>query len=153
MTLVPEGIPCNCGNQGCLERYVGARAMSAETRRAIETGEAASIAKMIHGDLTKIEPYLLQKAARAGDPFAKHIWEQAGERLGIVLSGVINLLNPECIVLAGGLSKAGKLLTEPLLRTIRKRAFPVPAQSVKILISKLDQDLGVVGAGLLAHHF
>ena len=64
---------------------------------------------------------------------------------------VVNLLNPEWIVLSGGLSRAGRFLLDPLRRTIQKRSFPAPAGAVKLVISRLDQDLGIVGAGLLAH--
>ena len=94
---------------------------------------------------------MIQQAARKKDRLALQLWQQAGERLGITLASVVNLLNPEWIVLSGGLSRAGKLLTDPLHRTILARSFPTPAKTVKLVISKLDQDLGIVGAGLLAH--
>jgi glucokinase len=151
MTLFPEGTPCSCGNQGCLERYVGARAMAAEARRAIASGEKTLIRKMVGDDLSQITPLIVEQAARQKDRLALELWEQAGERLGITLASVINMLNPQWIVLAGGLSRAGRLLVDPLRRTISKRSFPTPAQAVTIVISKLDQDLGIVGAGLLAH--
>ncbi len=151
MTLFPEGVPCNCGNQGCLERYVGARAMAQEARRAIEAGEPTLVTRLVNHDLSKIDPLILQHAARQKDRLALHIWEEAGERLGIGLASVINILNPRWIVLAGGLSRAGKLLLDPLRRTILKRSFATPASTAKLVISKLDQDLGIVGAGLVAH--
>ncbi len=150
-TLFPEGIQCNCGNQGCLERYIGVRAMADEARRAIRAGEQTIVTKLVESDLSKIDPLILQQAAKLGDRLAAHLWEQAGERLGIGLASLINILNPEWIVLAGGLSRAGKLLLEPVRRTIIKRAFPAAASAAKLVISKLDQDLGIVGAGLIAH--
>lgn len=153
MTLYPEGISCACGNSGCLERYIGARAMSEEARRAIAAGEPTLITKFVNGDLAKIEPAIVQKAALANDRFALSLWTQAGERLGIGLASLINVLNPDWIVLAGGLSRAGDLLLDPLRRTISKRSFPTPAATAKLVISKLDQDLGIVGAGLVAHEF
>ncbi len=151
MTLFPEGVPCNCGNQGCTERYIGAKAMALEARRAIASGETTLITQLVHHDLSKINPLVIEQAARQKDRLALHLWEQAGERLGITLASVVNMLNPEWIVLAGGLSRAGKLLLDPLRRTIQKRSFPTAAKTVKLVISKLDQDLGIVGAGLLAH--
>ena len=151
MTLFPEGTPCSCGNEGCVERYVGARAMAAEARRAIVTGEKTLIRKMVGDDLSLITPLIVEQAARQKDRLALQLWEQAGERLGITLASVINMLNPQWIVLAGGLSRAGRFLVDPLRRTILKRSFPTPARAVKLVISKLDQDLGIVGAGLLAH--
>lgn len=151
MTLFPEGVRCNCGNQGCVERYVGAKAMAAEAIHAIESGEQTLITKLVNHDFSKINPLVIEQAARQKDRLALGLWDQAGERLGITLASVINLLNPEWIVLAGGLSRAGRLLLDPLRRTILKRSFPTPAKAVNLVISKLDQDLGIVGAGLLAH--
>ena len=150
-TLYPEGIPCNCGNHGCIERYVGAKAMALEAQRLLETGEQSLVRQLVEDDLSKITPFIVQKAARQKDPLALRLWKQAGERLGITLASAVNVLNPEWIVLAGGLSRAGRLLVAPLRRTILERSFPTPAKAVKIVISKLDQDLGIVGAALLAH--
>jgi glucokinase len=151
MTLFPEGVPCRCGNHGCVERYIGAVAMAEEGRHAIESGEKTIIQKLVGDDLSKITPHIIEQAARQKDRLACQLWEQAGERLGIALASVINVLNPEWIVLSGGLSRAGRLLLDPLRRTILKRSFPTPAGAVKLVISRLDQDLGIVGAGLLAH--
>lgn len=151
MTLFPDGLSCNCGNQGCLERYVGIRALAGEARQTIESGQDSLLTRLVGGDLSKIEPLTIQRAARAGDPLALHLWEQAGERLGIALASLVNILNPEWIVLAGGLSRAGNLLVAPLKRAIRRRSFPVPAAAVRIVVSDMDQDLGIVGAGLVAH--
>jgi len=151
MTLFPEGVPCNCGNQGCLERYIGARAMAEEARRAIESGEKTVITKLVDHDFSKITPFIIHQAAQQKDRLALHLWDEAGERLGITLAAVVNMLNPQWIVLAGGLSRAGRLLLDPLRRTILQRSFSTPAHAVKLVISRLDQDLGIVGAGLLAH--
>ena len=151
ITLYPEGVPCPCGNHGCLERYVGARAMADEARQAIAAGETTLIPDLVHNDLSLITPLIMQQAARQGDKLAQRLWEQVGERLGIGLAALINVLNPEWIVLAGGLSRAGPLLLDPVRRTILNRSFPTPASAAKLVISKLDQDLGLVGAGLIAH--
>ncbi len=151
VTLFPEGLICACGNQGCTERYAGAKALCYEAKHAIQSGEKTLIQKMVKNDLSKLTAFIIQKAARKGDRLAQHLWEQAGERLGITIASVVNLLNPEWIVFAGGLSRAGSLFLDPIQRTILKRSFSTPARAVRLVISKLDQDLGMVGAGLLAH--
>jgi glucokinase-like ROK family protein len=151
MTLYPEGVLCPCGNQGCLERYVGALAMAEEARHAIESGEKSIIPKLVQNNLSKITPLILAQAARKNDKLALHLWDQVGERLGIGLAGLINVFNPGWIVIAGGLSRSGSLLLDPVRRTILHRSFQTPARAAKLVISKLDQDLGVVGAGLIAH--
>jgi glucokinase len=149
-TLYPEGHTCPCGNRGCLERYIGVRALSENARQAIASGASSLITSLVKGDLTKIEPLHIQKAARQGDLLARRLWRQAGESLGVGLASLVNVFNPEWIVLSGGLSRAGRLLLDPLKKTIRERSFPVPSRAVRLVISRLDQDLGIVGAGLLA---
>jgi glucokinase len=151
LTLFPDGIPCPCGNNGCLERYVGAHAMALQARTAIERGEPTILKRLVENDLSKLTPLILSQAAGQKDKLSMRLWQQVGERLGIGLASLINILNPEWIVLAGGLSRAGRLLLDPVQRTIDKRAFPTPAGAVKLIVSELDQDLGVVGAGLIAH--
>jgi glucokinase len=151
ITLYPDGEPCACGNRGCLERYVGARAMQRIAREALQAGEKSIIPQLVNNDLANITPLILTEAAKLNDPLAKKLWDQVGERLGIGLASLINVLNPEWIVLAGGLSRAGGLLLHPTRETIRQRAFPTPAAAAKLVVSKLDQDLGMVGAGLIAH--
>lgn len=151
MTLYPEGVPCNCGNQGCLERYIGAKALAEAARRAIETGQATLMTKLVNGDASQITPLIINEAARKGDRLALQLFEQAGERLGVGLASVVNLLNPDWLVLAGGLSRAGRLLVDPLRRTLLKRSFPAPGKAVKLLVSRRDRDLGILGAGLIAH--
>jgi glucokinase len=151
MTLFPNGVPCPCGNHGCTERYIGARAMAQEAERAMRSGKRTIIRKLSHDAYSPITPLLIQQAARTGDRLALQLWKQAGELLGVTLASAVNLLNPDWIVFAGGLSRAGSLILDPLKRTILKRSFHTPAKAVKLVISKLDQDLGMVGAGLLAH--
>jgi glucokinase len=153
MTLYPEGIPCACGNQGCLERYIGAKDLAKAVRREIESGQTTLMTEMVHGNLEALTPLIMTQAARKGDALARRLYEEAGERLGIGLASVVNFMNPDWIVLAGGISRAGSLILNPVRRTLLKRSFPTPAKAVKLFISKKDQDLGILGAGLLAHDF
>ena len=150
ITLEPYGLRCNCGSMGCIERYLGANYLSAQAKEAVERGKSKKILKLVDGRIEDINPEILAKAANMGDELANEIWFQAGERLGIVLAGLVNLMNPELIVLAGGLSKAGNLILKPLKETVKKRAFQTPAQACQIIISKYNQKLGVVGAALLS---
>ncbi|MFH1369627.1 MAG: ROK family protein [Elusimicrobiota bacterium] len=150
VTINPHGPKCNCGSHGCIERYIGAPRLSEQGREAVIKGKSRIIKKLVNGDLNKITPEILEQAAILGDRHAKKIWETAGERLGIVLASVINLLNPEMIVLAGGVSRAGDLLIKPLKKAILARAYETPAKACRIVISKYTQKLGVVGAALMA---
>jgi glucokinase len=150
MPLDPNGPQCNCGSHGCIERYVGAPYLGLEAQDAVKAGKSKIMLNLVNGKVEDITPAIIARAAAMGDPIANTIWEQAGERLGIVLAGVINLINPEIIVLCGGVSRAGTLLLKPIKKTIADRAFRTPARACRIVISRYNQKLGVVGAALLA---
>ena len=99
--------------------------------------------------IKQITPKLLSQAAKKGDKVAKQVWINAGEKLGILLSDVINFVNPDYIVLCGGISNAGNLLIAPAKQQIKKRAFKTAAKLCKIAVSKYTSKLGVVGAAML----
>jgi len=107
------------------------------------------IKKLAGGNLQSITSQTIQAAALKGDKLARRIWKEAGEYLGIALSGVINLLNPEVIVFGGGVAKAEELIFQSMKKEIRKRTFRVPFEKVKFTRTKFGADLGVIGAALL----
>jgi len=150
MPYNPDGPECNCGSRGCIERYIGAPNLSFYAREGVKAGKSAIMYDLVGGDLEKITPKVMADAARKGDAYALKIWKETGEKLGIVLAGVINLINPEMIILAGGISKANELLLVSIKKTIAERAFKTPVKACRIKISRYDQKLGVVGAALLA---
>lgn len=150
MPFEPFGLKCKCGNFGCIERYLGANYLSMQAKETVERCGSKIILKLTNNNLDRITPRILAEAANLGDKLSNNIWRQAGERLGIVLAGVVNLLNPEMIVLAGGVSLAGNLLLKPIKETIKKRAFNTSAKACRIVTSKYNQNLGVVGAALLS---
>lgn len=130
LTFEPEGLPCPCGNRGCLEQYVSAAALS-----------------RYGGGRTPEELALL---AQGGDPVACAAFDTIGYRLGTALAGLVNLLNLEGIIIGGGVS-AGFDLFEPMLRrTIQQRAFTQIAEQVRLCRAALGDDAGLVGGALLA---
>ena len=149
ITVNPQGQRCNCGNYGCLETYIGSAYTVKKVIKEIREGEKSLIKKIAGGRLESITAETIEAAALKGDKLARRIWRQAGEYLGIALSGVINLLNPEVIVFGGGVTKAGELIFKPMRAEIRKRAFKVPFEKVKFTTTKFGEDLGVIGAALL----
>lgn len=128
MPLKEEGLACGCGSYGCLERYAGNRYISDEFGSTPETMSAA---------------------ARKGDRTAIEAWERIGKRVGTTLAGVVNLLNPEKIIIGGGLAGAGEFLFGPIRRTIKRRAMPVPRSAVRIVRARLGNDAGMIGAAAL----
>jgi len=149
ITLNPQGQKCKCGNYGCLETYIGSGYIVEKAVKEIRKGEKSLIKKIAGGNLQTITPETIQTAALRGDKLARKIWKEAGEHLGIALSGVINLLNPGVIVFGGGVAKAGELIFKPMKEVIRKRTFRVPFDKVKFSCTKLGEDLGAIGAALL----
>ncbi|MBR3654223.1 MAG: ROK family protein [Elusimicrobia bacterium] len=149
ITVEPEGRKCNCGNYGCAETYIGVRHIVKETIDLLKTTKSKYILKLANNDIEQITPKLLSQAAEKGDLVAKKVWKNAGEKLGILLSDIIDFFNPDCIVLCGGISNAGDLIIKPAKEQIKKRAFKTAAKACKIVVSKYTSKLGVVGAAML----
>ncbi len=143
------GPKCNCGGSACIERYVGNRYLIEEAKRLLKKEPSKIISQLVSGRLSKLTPEILTKAARLKDRLAKRVWREAGTRLGICLSGVINLLNPERIIIGGGMSKAGRFVFGPVRDAIRVRAMAFPRRDVKIVPAKLGEDAGIIGAAEL----
>lgn len=148
ITLYPQGLPCNCGNYGCIERYIGADHLVEMAKEGITQNKRSAITEIVDGDLKKITPEIIFQAAKKNDHLAKSIWKEMGKNLGITLSGIINLLNPQMVVLTGGISKAAFFFLPELKNTLRKRTFSEPLKRVKIVVA--EKNLGVLGAALLA---
>lgn len=149
ITIEPKGRKCNCGNFGCAETYIGAKHIVKEAIDLLKIKKSKYILKLANNDIEKITPKLLSQAAKKGDSVAKEVWNKTGEKLGILLSDIINFFNPDNIVLCGGISNAGDLILTPAKEQINKRAFKTSAKNCKILISKYTNRLGVVGAAML----
>ncbi|MFH1824951.1 MAG: ROK family protein [Candidatus Firestonebacteria bacterium] len=149
-----DGLRCNCGNVGCVERYIGASFIVERTKKLIKSGKKSLITKLVNNDLNKITPKIITDAAKKGDKIAIQIWKETGEYIGTALVSIINLLSPEIIVIGGGVSLAGRFLFTPIRKTVKKRLFKYLAQRVKIVPGKLLDDAGVLGsASLVWHHF
>lgn len=149
-TIEPEGPPCNCGNHGCLEALTAAPAIAAAGRAAVAAGRAPALGGLAGGDQTRIDAGLVAKAALAGDDAARAIFTRAGEYLGIGLANIANIINPERIIIGGGVANAGELLLAPARRVLRERAMPVNGQMAEIVPAALGSDAGLIGAGALA---
>lgn len=149
MPLKEEGLKCNCGSFGCLERYVGNRYIVDEIKDKIKSGRSTKIRKLVRGDLSLITPEVISYAAKKRDSLAIECWLRVGERIGVTLSGVVNLLNPEKIIIGGGMAEAGEILFKAIRDTINKRALPVSRGAVKIVKAKLGNDAGMIGAAAL----
>jgi len=149
MPLNETGPRCNCGGFGCMEKFVGNKYIAAAAVKIIKEGRKTVITKLVGGDLKKITPEIISTAARKGDKLALSVWDEVGGHLGVTLAGAVNLLNPERIVIGGGVAEAGEFLFRAIRRAIRERAMKVPAACVKVVKARLGQDAGLIGAAVL----
>ncbi len=135
LVVEPEGVSCGCGGRGCLEQYASATAL---VRMARKNGLDVSTA------------HELARSAMAGDPRAAAAFDQMGYYLGVALSSLVNLLDPEIVVIGGGVAAAWELFIGPVRQQISERAFRLPAERVKIVRARLADDAGILGAARLA---
>ena len=139
--LDENGPPCGCGSYGCLEQYASATAIVRITKEALERFPASSLHSRL--EFTAEDVY---DAALEGDGAGLHAYAEAGGRLGTALAGLINVLNPDGIVITGGVANSWDLLIRPVELEVRKRAFQQPAERAKIVRGTLGDDAGVLGA-------
>jgi len=150
MVIDFNGPRCGCGNHGCLETYASGPAIAAMGMKALAQGFATKIAELCDYDLNRITPKLIAQAAESGDEIAREIYAQAGYYLGVGASSICVALGPQRIILAGGVSQAGDLLLEPMRRTLRERVHVMPVEQVEVVLAKLGNKAGMVGAALWA---
>lgn len=142
-----DGPLCGCGDTGCLEAFASGPSIVAMAQEYLKGGKSAKFRELA-GD-GEITPYIVAKAAEAGDPVAKRIFEIMGEYIGMGLVSVINLLNPEKVIVGGGVAESGDLLLEPIRKTVKARAMVVQRESVEIVPAQLGNSAGVIGASML----
>ena len=143
-----NGPACSCGGSACLERYVGNRDLLRILRGKLRAGRKSRITRLVGGRLDKITPETVDRACELGDPLAIETWEEAGNKIGLVLSKVVTLLSPDRVVIGGGLACAGRWLFEPIRRTLRERAMK-PLGRVPVVPAQLGMSAGLIGAALL----
>lgn len=131
----PEGLACGCGGRGCIEQYASATAIVRMARNAgLDVCSAREVSDL----------------AVSGNAEAVNVFRQMGYYLGITLSSLINLLNPELIVVGGGVSASWELFIDHVKAEVSQRAFRQPAERVKIVRAQLGDDAGILGAARIA---
>ncbi len=141
-----DGRACGCGGHGCLEAYGSVTGMVRTAVEGMESGTQTSLTDMCGGELALVTGKMISEAAEQGDEFAKSVIEETGVWLGLGISSLVNLLNPEKVILCGGMIGAGETLFAPIRRTVKKETFEVPAGRVDIVPAGLGADSGVLGA-------
>jgi len=150
MTIDANGPECNCGNRGCLEALASGTAVANEAKRRIKEGDCSLLTDIVSGDLEGITAEKVAMAAHSGDRLAMEVISRAAGYLGVGMVNLVNIFNPEMIIIGGGLSKMGELLLEPARQVVEQRAFPLCAGTVRIVTAELGDDAGVLGAAIYA---
>jgi glucokinase len=145
-TIDFRGRPCACGSIGCLEAYVSGPSIAARAREGIEAGRTSEIARLVGGELSRITARTVYEALQLGDRHAREVMLETARILGAGLASLVNLFNPDVIVVVGGVARAGEFLFAPLRDEVRRRAFPAAAAACRIVPGELGQAAGVVGA-------
>ena len=146
MTIDFTGRKCKCGNYGCLEAYCSGPNIAARAREGIEAGFDSKITELVNGQLDRITAATVYEAAVLNDPFANEVVAETAKILAAGIANLINLLNPQAVVIAGGVTRAGEHLFAPLRSEVRRRAFRTAADACAILPAALTDTAGVVGA-------
>ncbi|HEX8433223.1 MAG TPA: ROK family protein [Longimicrobium sp.] len=146
MTIDSNGRKCKCGNYGCLEQYASGPAIALRAVEGIEAGADTMLTEMVSGKLDDITAATVYEAAVLSDPYATEVMKDTARFLGAGVASIINILNPEMVVIAGGVTRAGDHLFTPLNAEVRRRAFRSAQECCRIVPAELPGTAGVVGA-------
>jgi len=151
LTLDLDGpdCPADCPNRGCLEAYVAGPAMGVAARAAAEAEPGSGLGRALAAG-EPVDGPLLSRLGIAGDPVAAEVLARIGALLGAGLTTLVNIFNPELIVIGGGAAESGELLLGPARRVIAERALPPARDQVRVTGAALGPDAGLIGAAALA---
>lgn len=146
MTIDTTGRKCKCGNYGCLEAYASGPNIAARAVEGIQAGIESVLMDLVDGDLGAITAATVYEAVVLGDPFAEEVMKETAKVLGVGIANLLNALNPDAVVIAGGVTRAGDHLFEPLRKEVRRRAFRSAVEACRIEPAALPETAGVIGA-------
>ena len=148
-----NGPRCGCGQRGCLESVASRLAIAAQVARAAYHGDAPKLLEAAGTDLANIRSGALKSSIEKGDLAVADIIKEASRYIGIAIAGVVNLINPEIVVLGGGLVEAmPDLFITHVSRSANKRVMPAFKDSFRVVPAALEDDAGVLGAALWAEY-
>ncbi len=135
-----NGPKCYCGNYGHLERYVGAHYIIANAKKRMKR-QRSSLRKY-----KKLTPRIIAQEAKRGDQVSREVFSEIGFYIGIGVTNIIALFDPEVVIISGGVSRAGRILFEPIRKTVAKHVIGSQYRNQKIIPAKLGDDAGILGA-------
>jgi glucokinase len=150
MTVEVNGPRCECGNVGCLETLASGRAIAREAKKRLSAGGRSSLTEAVAGKIEDITAKEVATAAQQGDALANDVIKHVASYLGAGMVNLVNIFNPEVIIVGGGVATMGDLLLDPGRQVVKERAFPISAAAVRIVTTELGNDAGLVGAAHFA---
>lgn len=149
MTINPNGPACRCGGRGCLEAYCNSQAIIGRTIARLSNGLTPVFEEVLDGSLENLSIKKLFAAARKNDEIASQVIAETAEYLSVGVANVVNILNPEIVVIGGGVADGGSGFVETVAAEIRKRALVTAGAGLRIAKATLGNDAGFIGAGIL----
>ncbi len=149
ITVDPDGPLCECGNRGCLHVLAGEEAIARRARELARGSQFGALIESVGGDVRLITADAVIDSALSGDPLAKQAIDEAATYVGIALANVVNLLNPDVIILGGPTSRAGLPFLDTVRAEVQRRALSTPAGHVRIALSSLGKAAGAIGGATL----
>jgi len=150
MTIDDDGPVCSCGSRGCWETLASGTALAREAKRRIKEGVKTSILEYADGAINKVTAQVIHSAAQQGDSLAKELVARTAYYVGVGLANLVNIFNPELIVIGGGLANIGDMLLGPAFNVAEERAVKEPFRAVRFASGELGPNSGVVGAAAFA---
>jgi glucokinase len=145
-TIDMNGRRCKCGNYGCLEAYASGPSIAERAREALAGDAESMLYDLVEGNLDRLTAATVYEASKLGDSIALEVVRETARYLGTGLANLLNLFNPDVVVIAGGVTQAGDSLFEPLAREVRRRAFKPAVDACRVVPGTLPGTAGVVGA-------
>jgi glucokinase len=146
LTVDFRGRRCACGRRGCIEAYASGTNIAARAREALAATDEPSSLR----DVGAITARDVAEAAAAGDPLAQRVWDETTEILGSAIANILDVFNPELVVLGGGVTRAGAQLLDPVRGIGLELAMPPARHAADVVLAGLGEELGVVSAAALA---
>jgi glucokinase len=146
ITVRPGGRDCLCGRKGCLEAYASGTSIAARARDLLAGDARPSTLR----DLENVRAEDVSAAARAGDELASELWRETTDVLGQAVTDLVNMFEPQVVVLGGGVTRSGLQILDPVRTTVQTTAMPPAAARVTVTLAELGDEVCVVGAGALA---
>lgn len=146
MKVVKDGKVCGCGQNGCFEAYASANSLVKEAKERLKRNQDNLLYKQLNGNLDELEAKNIFDCARIGDEFSKDLIEYESDYLALGIGNLLNIINPECVVISGGISLAGDEILIPIKEKLKKYTMPPALQNLEIKTGTLGNEAGIKGA-------